>query len=471
MALALPVGRLSDLTRRRTVFIAGIFLLAITAGVTALATSLPAVIAFRLGQGIGSACLFATTLAIINEVFPSERRGQMLGLSVAATYAGLSLGPVLGGFITHYLGWRSVFVFLMVFGILTGVVAVVCLPRRRTSKEASRPQDGELRVLNGLAVAIPASHPQDGELHQPLPLPFNQEASRPQDGELRPRATQSSRQHAGKGPQVSLRRRMDPLGILFYAAAAIFLALGLNLVPGSLFGWLGLVLGAVALLVFIRHENRAPSPLVAPALFKNGPNFLLSNLSAMFNYCAIFAVSYLFSIYLQQAMGLSAAASGLVLITSPLMQTFITPFSGRLSDRYSPFRLASLGMGICAVGLISLVFVTFTSSLAHVIVSLLTLGVGFGIFSPPNTNAILALSPRQHSGVASSFVSTMRNSGQMMSMAIIAIVTTLTLGQTVITDASADSIAEMARICCIIFTVFCLVGIFTSLQRRSHEEA
>jgi MFS family permease len=463
LTLALPIGRLSDLTSRRTVFIVGIFLLSLTAGATVFSSSLESVIAFRLGQGIGSACLFATTIAIINNVFPPQRRGQMLGISVAATYAGLSAGPVLGGLLTYYAGWRSVFVFLMIFGIITGIIAAVSLPKRGASAPApAAPSPAS-------APAAPPGHNGDGSFvsredsgESILSYPDTKEPSPLCPPLCPPTPTPAA-------PSKSLRQRMDPLGILLFSLAVVCIALGLNLVADNPLGWLGMVVGTGVLLIFIRHENRAAEPLVAPALFKNGPNFLLSSLSALFNYSATFAVSYLVSIYLQQVMDLSAAISGLILITSPLMQTLITPFSGRLSDRYSPFRLASVGMAICAVGLVLLVVMTYTASLVHVFVSLIILGVGFGIFSPPNTNAIMSQAPRQHAGVASSFVSTMRNGGQLVSMAVIGIVMTATFGQVTIVQAAPDAIALATRVCCIIFVGFCVAGIFTSLQRRSRD--
>ena len=418
LTLALPFGRLADLTSRRSVFIVGIFLLSIAAGFTVFASSLAAVIVFRLAQGIGAACVFATTIAIINQVFAPERRGQMLGLSTSAVYAGLAAGPVFGGLLTQYIGWRGVFIFILLFGVLTGIIALVCLPKKPAA--STRANLGRI----------------DSE----------------SDGQ------------AFIG--TSLGRNMDPLGILLFTLAAVSVSVGLNFVPGNLFGWVSLIFGVVVLIAFILHEGRVATPLVPLVLFAKGSNFLLSSLSAFFNYSATFAVSYLVSIYCQQVMLFSAAASGLILIISPLAQSIVTPISGRLSDRYSPFRLASLGMAICAVGLTSLLALTFTTSFVHLVISLLVLGIGFAIFSPPNTNAIMSQAPREHSGVASSFVSTMRNSGQMLSMAVITIVMTATLGQTIITDAPPDSIALVMRVCCIIFTMICVVGVFTSLQRK-----
>jgi MFS family permease len=62
--------------------------------------------------------LVGTGTALITVVFPPEERGRALGLNVAATYTGLSMGPFLGGILTQHLGWRSIFLVNVPLGIL-----------------------------------------------------------------------------------------------------------------------------------------------------------------------------------------------------------------------------------------------------------------------------------------------------------------------------------------------------------------
>jgi MFS family permease len=75
-------------------------------------------IAFRGIQGIGSAMVFGTGVAIITSVYPPQERGKAIGISVTAVYVGLSLAPFLGGMLTQYLGWRSIFYATVPFGLL-----------------------------------------------------------------------------------------------------------------------------------------------------------------------------------------------------------------------------------------------------------------------------------------------------------------------------------------------------------------
>ena len=73
-------------------------------------------------QGIGSAMIFVTGLAIITAVYPPQHRGKAIGINVAAVYVGLSLGPVISGLMTQYFGWRSLFLFMLPLGSVVGIV-------------------------------------------------------------------------------------------------------------------------------------------------------------------------------------------------------------------------------------------------------------------------------------------------------------------------------------------------------------
>lgn len=78
---------------------------------------------FRIGQGIATSMIFSTGMAIVTSVYPPHKRGRAMGLTASATYIGLSLGPVVGGFMTHYLGWRSIFYFSAAVGILAALIS------------------------------------------------------------------------------------------------------------------------------------------------------------------------------------------------------------------------------------------------------------------------------------------------------------------------------------------------------------
>ncbi len=118
-----PFGRLADIQGRKKVFAYGIAIFTLSSFLSGISTSAFMLIFFRIFQGMGSAMIFATGIAILTSVFPPEERGRILGINVAAVYTGLSLGPLLGGFLTQYLTWRSVFLINVPAGVVIIVLA------------------------------------------------------------------------------------------------------------------------------------------------------------------------------------------------------------------------------------------------------------------------------------------------------------------------------------------------------------
>jgi EmrB/QacA subfamily drug resistance transporter len=123
-AFLLPFGRLADQFGRKRVFLIGMTALAASSLACALASSLVALVCFRILQGIASAMIFSTAMAILTSVVPPQSRGKALGLNAAATYIGLSCGPVLGGLICRVFTWRGVFYINLLLTVIIIVVTV-----------------------------------------------------------------------------------------------------------------------------------------------------------------------------------------------------------------------------------------------------------------------------------------------------------------------------------------------------------
>lgn len=113
-----PLGRLADILGRRKIFITGITIFTLTSILCSCALSGAMLIFARGVQGLGGAMIFGTSMAILVSMFPPKERGRAIGMQVSGVYIGSSLGPVLGGLITQYLGWRYIFVLVTILGTI-----------------------------------------------------------------------------------------------------------------------------------------------------------------------------------------------------------------------------------------------------------------------------------------------------------------------------------------------------------------
>ncbi len=112
-----PIGKLADIYGRKRIFSFGVIIFTLMSLGSGLAPNIWILIMVRALQGIGSAMMFGTAMAIITSVYPPGQRGKALGINIASVYIGLSMGPFIGGIITRYIGWRFVFLSIIPLGI------------------------------------------------------------------------------------------------------------------------------------------------------------------------------------------------------------------------------------------------------------------------------------------------------------------------------------------------------------------
>jgi EmrB/QacA subfamily drug resistance transporter len=258
--------------------------------------------------------------------------------------------------------------------------------------------------------------------------------------------------------------RFDIAGTVLYGVALFCLMYGFTLLP-AVSGGLLVGVGLAGLAGFVVLERRIKSPVLDISLFSRNQVFALSNISALVNYSATSAVGFLLSLYLQYARGLDARGAGLVLVAGPVVQAAISPLAGRLSDRVEPRIVASIGMGLTVVGLVSFTFLGSATPLGLIVAGQVLLGSGFGLFSSPNMNAIMGCVERRHYGIASGTVATMRMVGQMFSMGIAMLLLALFVGRVQITPNQHAGLLVAMRVAFVVFAVLCLGGVFASLAR------
>ena len=260
--------------------------------------------------------------------------------------------------------------------------------------------------------------------------------------------------------------KFDFAGSFIYCLSLIALMMGFSALP-KIFGFALICAGVVLFLLFLKYENKLKFPVMNIEIFKKSRTFTLATVSALINYCATFGVAFLVSLYLQNVKGFDSFHAGTIMLVQPVMQTVFSPLAGKMSDKKDPQTIASIGMGITAAALTMLVFVTENTTLPYVIASLGLLGIGFGVFSSPNTTAAMNAADKRYYGVASSLVATMRLMGQMLSMGIAMIVFTLIMKDALVTTENIDIFIRSMEIILAIFAVLCFLGIF--LKTRKNE--
>ena len=167
VVMLLPAGRLADIHGRKRLYVSGIIIFSVASILASLAGSIEVLLAVRLIQGLGSAMIFATGLAIVTSVFPTQNRGTALGIASASVYIGLSCGPLIGGWFTETYGWRSVFVFPVPFSLIAYFLILVNLKGEWKSQSPT-----QVDWLGGLIFAVWASCLFLGVSSLPRPVAF-----------------------------------------------------------------------------------------------------------------------------------------------------------------------------------------------------------------------------------------------------------------------------------------------------------
>ena len=399
--LQIPCARLADMIGRRKVFIWGVVILTVFSILSGLATTGTTLIIYRFLSGIGSAMMFGTSTAILTSSVSAEKRGMAMGAIAATVYFSLAAGPFIGGILTQYLNWHSIF-------FVTAAVSMVV-------------------AVGGIFI---------------IKEDWKEE----------------------------VKSKFDIIGSILFAVGLSSLIYGFAELP-HLIGFICIGAGISILLVFAFYEKKQEYPVFNIRVFLENRVFRLSSLSALINYSATFAISFMLSLYLQYVRGLSPRDAGLILIIQSIVQAFASLKSGRLSDRMSPTFLATLGMSIIAVGLVGLCFITETTSYYFLGTILFFLGLGFGIFSSPNTNIIMSSVEKKYYGLASATMGTMRLTGQAFSMGIAIMAISVMVGNVEFSPSVHNGLMNSMRITFVICLALCLFGIYASSVREKKKKA
>jgi EmrB/QacA subfamily drug resistance transporter len=229
------------------------------------------------------------------------------------------------------------------------------------------------------------------------------------------------------------REVFDLRGAGLFNAGLVALLLGLN--QGHEWGWtslpvLGLTAAALVLLAwFVRTETRVEHPMLDLGLFSK-KSFSAATLSAIINYMCVYGVLFLTPFYLIDGRGFSAAQAGLILTAQPLVMAVAAPFSGTISDRIGTRAPSTIGLAILGCGLWLLSGLGRVSPTHQIVLALGVAGLGVGIFTSPNSSALMGSAPRREQGIAAGILATARNVGMVLGIGFAGAIFTSILAHT-----------------------------------------
>jgi len=364
-AMLLPIGRLSDIVGRKSVFLLGVILfgsMALLAGSSPwLATwanvSSPIIlmIIFRVFQGLGAAMTQATGMAMVTSVFSNAERGKGLGAHGSVIGTGGVIGPILGGLLITYVGWQWIFWINVPLSAITFLITIFLLD--------------------------------------------------------------SSRFNIG----TSSGRRYDWIGASL--STAVLLTFLLTLSNGTNLGWTappilaGLVAFILTLILFIWFESRAENPMLNLSLFRTR-EFSIGTASNYLSFLGVSSFRFVIPFYLQSALLLNPAQVAYVLIPNAVSRIILGPITGNLSDRFGRKVFTTTGLAFCGIGLYMMAFMGHETSVWYVVIAILVFSSGSGIFMPANSAGIFLSASGKDHGVVSALVNLSRNAGNVTGIAV-----------------------------------------------------
>lgn len=258
---------------------------------------------------------------------------------------------------------------------------------------------------------------------------------------------------------------LDYKGAWIYALGILGIIWGLTNFNGYSAAPWAFMAGFLLLVLFARYEMRIKEPLINIQVLKSNRVLIFSTLASFINYSSTYAISFMMSMFLQFVKGFDPGITGTILLMQPAVQAVFSPIAGFLSDRIDPKFVASTGMGVIALSLFFLSGFQEDTPVWLMLLLLAFIGLGFALFSSPNTNSIMSSMDKKEYGIASGILSTSRTVGQSFSMALTALIVSIYIGKETVSAANKLAFTHSFRLVFLIFSAFCLFGVWASMAR------
>jgi EmrB/QacA subfamily drug resistance transporter len=382
----ITLGRLGDQIGRKRLFLAGMVFFTLGSALCGSARNVSQLIAFRVVQGIGGSAMMPATLSLITASFEKEERGRAMGFWGAVSGLAFIMGPIVGGYLTQsglgtainsFFGlsqlWRYVFYINVPFGVLAFIFGLCVLPESR-DEGAKHRLDVAGVVLSSVAVFL-------------LTFAFVE------------------------GPRYGWWKSVRP----FAVGGLTVQPFGLSIVPLLLAG--AVLLGAA----FLLHEKRRRTePLMDLSLFSNR-NYSVGMLTGVILNFALMGAMFLVPLYCQSVLGIDPVHTGTLMLPFALALLVTSPLAGILSDRLGGKYVLVVGLAVLAVSNFLIGRFRVDTRPLDLLLPFVVMGVGMGLSMTPLTNLTLYGVAPAKAGGASGVLSTMRQIGAVMGVAVFSV--------------------------------------------------
>jgi EmrB/QacA subfamily drug resistance transporter len=342
--MLLTAGVIGDIRGRRAVFAIGLGIFTVASVVCGLSSTPLMLTIARAVQGSGGAVMFATSVALIAAAFQGRDRGTAFGIYGAVLGAAIAVGPLVGGVLTGWVGWRWIFFVNVPIGI---VAVTLTLAKLKESRDPTR-------------------------------------------------------------------RRIDWTGVVFFSISVFTLVLAL--IRGNADGWTStkilvlFALSAIGMTLFIVTELRVRQPMLDLMLFRRPAMTGVSIVAFTFG-VSVFALFLYITLYVQDGLGYGPLAAGVRFLPITVLAFIAAPIAGKLTVKVQTRFPLSIGLALCAGGMLLMATTTPSSGWAQLLPGFVLMGVGIGMVNPVLASASVAVVPVERSGMAAGANSTFRQVG------------------------------------------------------------
>ena len=397
----ITLGRLGDEIGRKKMFLAGLVGFTVGSALCGSAQNVGQLIVFRVLQGIGGSAMMPATLSLLTANFAKEERGRAMGFWGATSGLAFIMGPIIGGWLTQsglggainsFLGvadnWRYVFYVNLPFGILAFVLTLLVVPESK-DEEQKHHLDSVGVVLASLAVFL-------------LTYGFIE------------------------GPRYGWWKSTRPLAM----AGVTLQPFGMSVVP-FLFA-----AAALLALVFVLYERgRRVDPLVDLALFR-ARNYSVGMVTGVILNFALMGAMFLMPLFCQSVLGIDPVHTGTLMLPFAFALLVASPLAGILSDKVGGKVILIIGLVILAASDLLIARFRVNTVGAELILPFVVMGIGMGLSMTPLTNLTLYGVPAEKAGGASGVISTMRQIGAVMGVAIFSVALQANMGTAIAVHAA-----------------------------------